>query len=321
MKTIVTSIYFPILFFSLLMGLVIAVGCNEDDLIEPQGIQLRIQKDTVFFAVIGDYGEAGPIASEVSEMVDSWNPEFIITTGDNNYHEGEEETLDGNVSQYYCDYIYNPDAPEEFKCYGEAYKRKFNRFFPCPGNHDYNPKDGLIPYLNYFTLPGMEVFYDFTWGPVHFFSLNSGKNGKEKCCKSDQTKWLKEKSGNSLSSWKLAFIHHSPFSTSHHGSQEEVQWPFEKWGINAVISGHDHSYQRIIPQEKDAIPYFVNGLGGHPYIYDCDVHPLSKADFEVTCYNASHGAMQVSATNDQIQFSFFSIEDWKNPIDSYTIQK
>ena len=24
------------------------------------------------------------------------------------------------------------------------------------------------PYLDYFTLPGNERYYDFTWGPVHF---------------------------------------------------------------------------------------------------------------------------------------------------------
>ena len=39
-----------------------------------------------------------------------------------------------------------------------------------------------------------------------------------------------------------------------------MQWPYASWGADAVISGHDHTYERIF---ADGIVYFVNGLGGH----------------------------------------------------------
>ena len=43
----------------------------------------------VKFAAIGDYGLAGPNELAVANLVKSWNPDFIITTGDNNYPAGK----------------------------------------------------------------------------------------------------------------------------------------------------------------------------------------------------------------------------------------
>src|SRR5215212_4305264 len=117
------------------------------------------------FAVIGDYGWAGQAALDVSNLVRSWNPDFIITTGDNNYDNGAASTIDPNIGQYYHDFIfpytgtYGPGAP-------------FNKFFPALGNHDWNTA-GATPYLSFFTLPNNERYYDFASGPVHLYSIDS----------------------------------------------------------------------------------------------------------------------------------------------------
>src|SRR5438445_4102160 len=71
---------------------------------------------TVHFAVIGDYGLAGPNERAVATLVKSWKPDFIVTVGGNNYPAGSEGTIDQNVGQYYGDYIcpyasYNPTYP------------------------------------------------------------------------------------------------------------------------------------------------------------------------------------------------------------------
>ena len=58
------------------------------------------------FAVIGDFGLAGQPEAEVAALVKSWEPEFIITTGDNNYPDGAVETIDENIGQYYHAFIY-----------------------------------------------------------------------------------------------------------------------------------------------------------------------------------------------------------------------
>ena len=37
------------------------------------------------FAVIGDYGTGTIVEARVAEMVRQWNPDFVVTVGDNNY--------------------------------------------------------------------------------------------------------------------------------------------------------------------------------------------------------------------------------------------
>ena len=129
------------------------------------------QIPSVRFAVIGDFGLAGRPDLDVSNLVKSWNPDFIVTVGDNNYPAGAATTIDKNIGQYYHEFIYpyvgayGPGAPTQ------------NLFFPAIGNNDWNTSDGYMPYLNYFTLPNNEHYYDFVWGPVHFFFINS--HGRE----------------------------------------------------------------------------------------------------------------------------------------------
>lgn len=65
----------------------------------------------------------------------------------------------------------------------------------------------------------------------------------------------------STATWKLVMLHHSPFSSgSNHGSIARLQWPYQTWGADAVLSGHDHLYERILA--GSGFPYMVNGLGG-----------------------------------------------------------
>src|SRR3990172_1293347 len=61
---------------------------------------------SVHFAVIGDYGSAGKAELDVANQVKSWNPDFIVTTGDNNYDSGSASTIDANIGQYYHDFIF-----------------------------------------------------------------------------------------------------------------------------------------------------------------------------------------------------------------------
>src|SRR2546426_179663 len=68
--------------------------------------QVLAQSSSVRFAVIGDYGYAGQAELDVANLVRSWNPNFIITTGDNNYESGSASTIDQNIGQYYHSFIF-----------------------------------------------------------------------------------------------------------------------------------------------------------------------------------------------------------------------
>ena len=71
---------------------------TETSTFTPEPLEVR-------FAVIGDYGLSGAAEAEVAALVHSWEPDIIITTGDNNYPSGSAETIDENIGQYYHDYI------------------------------------------------------------------------------------------------------------------------------------------------------------------------------------------------------------------------
>jgi tartrate-resistant acid phosphatase type 5 len=262
------------------------------------------QPSVVRFAVIGDYGWEGPNALAVSNMVREWNPDLIITTGDNNYDSGSATTIDRNIGQYYHDFI----APYNGN-YGAG--AEVNRFFPALGNHDWATR-GARPYLNYFTLPGNERYYDFVAGSVHFFAIDSQVDEPDGITStSTQAAWLQNGLANSTSPWNIVYMHHPPYSSGGHGSSTVLQWPYREWGATAVLTGHDHTYERLL---IDDLPYFVNGLGGRS-VYGF----LHQVEGSQARYNGNYGAMVVQAAEDGITFEFFSIADGGTLIDTYTL--
>ncbi len=259
---------------------------------------------SVHFAVIGDYGLAGQAELDVANQVKSWNPDFIVTLGDNNYADGSASTIDANIGQYYHDFI-SPYTGS----YGTG--AATNSFFPVLGNHDWVATNAQ-PYLDYFVLPGNERYYDFIQGPVHFFMLDSDTHELDgNTDTSIQATWLKNSLSASSSPWNIVLLHHAPFSSGLHGSNATLQWPYEAWGADAVLAGHDHTYERII---KGTIPYFVNGLGGRS-IYSFGT-PIAGSQLR---YNADYGAMLVDATNAYINFKFINRSG--AVIDSYTVPR
>lgn len=252
----------------------------------------------VRFAVIGDYGKAGPGELAVSQLVKGWRPDLILTTGDNNYPNGCADTIDANIGQYYHDYIHNYAG-------GYGAGSATLRFLPSPGNHDYYCS--LQPYLDYFTLPGNERYYDYRVGNVHFFALDSNPEGGGTSPASEQALWLKGKLAASTATWKIVFFHHAPYSSGTHGSTTQMRWPFRSWGATAVLAGHDHTYERL---NVDNIPYFVNGLGGVARYAFKTVLAQSYVRF-----NAAYGAMLVEAHANVLRFEFWDVNG--NLVDAY----
>ena len=262
------------------------------------------------FAVIGDFGDAGWPEANVAALINLWNVELIVTTGDNNYPNGAARTIDRNIGQYFANYIY-PYKGE----YGPGGVE--NRFFPVLGNHDWR-EESLQPYYDYFSLPGNGRYYDFDWGPVHFYMLDSDPLEPDgRTPDSVQGNWFIEKVASSSKPWNLVFMHHPPYSSdAKHGSDQVMQWPFTDLGIDAVLTGHAHLYERL---EYDGIPYFINGLGGRWKKID----PLHDFDTSLAGskirYNLDYGAQLVSADESCINFTFFNRSGIL--IDSYTLRK
>ncbi|MDO9188048.1 MAG: metallophosphoesterase [Bacteroidia bacterium] len=258
------------------------------------------------FAMIGDYGSNSSNEAAVANLVKSWNPQFIVTPGDNNVPNGAWSTIDANIGKYYHSYI-KPYTGN----YGSG--ASVNNFFPGLGNHDLYTSNGA-PYYNYFTLPGNERYYDYIKGDIHFFVINSNQSERDGTSStSTQGTWLKNKLAASKSKWNIVYFHHSPYASDKvHGSSLWMRWPFKAWGADVVMSSHSHIYERII---RDNFPYFVNGLGGQS-IYALNSTPVSGSQKR---YNLKYGAIQVKVSSNSLTFKFYNVS--YSLIDSYTIYK
>jgi hypothetical protein len=264
------------------------------------------------FAAFGDYGNNSGTGA-VAQLVDNLNVDFIITTGDN-LHNGAE-SIDDQVGRHYSDYIGNYTG-----AYGPG--STTNRFFPSLGNHDYSDASAGVnasSYLNYFTLPGNERYYDFVAGPVHFFALNSNYQEPDGTVSTSvQAQWLQQGLAASTSPYNIVYFHHPAYSSGGH-AEPGMRWPFEEWGATAVLSAHDHIYEHILRDtdgDGTALSYFVSGLGGSGPGAFPNPDPGSVAR-----YSENWGTMLIQASDESITFEFVAVTGGGQGmvIDSYTI--
>ncbi len=277
--------------------------------------------DAINFALIGDFGTDDSNEAAVATLVASWNPEFIATVGDNVYG---SHTFDETVGKYYCDFVTDV-SPDDSPIACDGGNSPVNRFFPATGNHDYDdgPTDDFADYLSYFTLPGAnvptsgtsssELYYDVRQGAVHLFIIDSesisNAGGTNSAPYNEHRAWLQAQLAASTAQWKLVIAHHPPYSSARHGSNSWMQWPYAAWGADAVIAGHDHTYERIV---RDGIVYFVNGMGGRGF-YDFETVVTGSA----VRYNSQHGAMRGAATENGLLLEFINVSG--DVIDSYQV--
>ena len=255
------------------------------------------------FAAIGDYGYAGAPERDVANLVKSWNPDFIITLGDNNYDVGDSTTIDQNIGQYYHEYIYNYKGRYGPKTYSD-------RFFPSLGNHDYYTRNGEA-YRDYFTLPGNGRYYELVRGDVHLFAVNSDAAEPDGISvTSAQARWLQAALAASTSRWNVVYLHHAPYSSGAHGNTTTLQWPFRAWGASVVLAGPDHNYERLV---VDSLLYIVNGLGGRS-IYSATRPRLAQSQ---KYFNGNYGALLLDATLDSLTLKFFTRQQVL--VDSYVL--
>lgn len=296
-------------FFTLVAAL---SGCAEIDLGEPVNVYAPDDGVTQV-AIIGDYGTDGEPTAAMAAMVHSFAPLAIVTAGDNSYTDFGLDNAEANIGNHYCDYIYNPSAPADLQCAGRAANLRQNLFFPAIGNHDYKGDEDLDGYLSYFELPGNEKYYSVRLGSIEFFILDSQRWGTYL----KQRRWLEEATEASTAPFRVAVFHYPPYSTGHHGDTEQMRWDFDDYGIQLVVSGHDHDYQRF---QREDVTYIVNGVGGAELRHDCGTSK-SKSGASKYCQDTEFGAMFITATDSLMRVDFRSVAGGYPLRDSYTISK
>ena len=252
----------------------------------------------VTIGCIGDFGSDRLSTRQVARLIQEWHPHCVITLGDNNYPAGSALTIDRNIGQFYHEFI-------------GGYRGRYgagsltNRFFPALGNHDWVATNAQ-PYLDYFSLPGNERYYSFTAGTIEFFCLDSDSHEPHGTTPdSSQGVWLKEALAASTSVWRVVYFHHAPYSSgvfhgTHTAECERMKWPFQEWGADAVLAGHDHIYERV---HTNGIVYIVNGLGGDSRD---QIHRPAVAG-SVRRFSGDFGALRIDANEVYLLFRFVTV--------------
>jgi hypothetical protein len=175
------------------------------------------------------------------------------------------------------------------------------------GNHDIRVEGGRYEYDE---LDMPRARYRRTAGNVTFFILNSNR------VNSVQTEWLKKVLPASTAKWKIVVFHHPAWTCGGYRSNTAIvrTWVplFERYGVQLVLSGHDHNYQRFAP--RHGVRYIVHG-GGGAHVYPIERCPASYPTRKFA--RAVHGFLYLRATDTQLRVS--SVTRRRTVIDSVVI--
>lgn len=156
------------------------------------------------------------------------------------------------------------------------------------GNHDVETGDGE-PLLD---VLGMDRrFSSRRFGPVRVIAVDSTRASDP-----TQLEWLnRQLDAPTDATWTVVMQHHPPFSAGYHGSHAPSrEWlvpVYERAGVDLVLAGHDHDYQRTSPQ--NGVTYVVSGGAA-------TLRPTGRANFTVTAVSAYH-FVELAAYRDRLE--------------------
>jgi 3',5'-cyclic AMP phosphodiesterase CpdA len=244
-------------------------------------VRLPLEQKSVRFAVIGDNGTGDKPQYEIAEEMERYHEvvgyDFVVMMGDN---------------------IYGGHKPKDFERKFETpYKPLLDagvKFYACLGNHDDSNEVLYKP----FNMNGQH-YYTFKKGDVQFFALDSNYMD------SKQLDWIQQQLSASTAKWKIAYFHHTLYSDGRfHGPDVDLRSQlmpiFEKYGVNVVMSGHEHVYERFKPE--GGIYFFLVGNSG-----ELRYHNLRQgSDIMAVGFDTDRTFMLVEISGDKLYFQTVS---------------
>jgi len=208
--------------------------------------------------------ESGTNAETTARLIDRMSDAVVFTAGDNAY--------------------FNGTAAEFNNCYGPRWGRFRGRTYPAPGNHEY--QISAMPYFDYFgdrAGPRGAGYYSYDLGTWHMIALNSNIPMGDG---SEQMLWLKrdldQMHARELATGakcSLAYWHHPLFTSGPSAGSNAIALPVWRtlyaYGVDVVVNGHDHFYERFDamdptgrPDTPAGIKEYIAGTGGAIELYN-----------------------------------------------------
>jgi predicted phosphodiesterase len=201
---------------------------------------------TFRFAVYGDTRTHHDVHRAVVERVAKEDIDFLLHTGD--------MVADGGVQRQW-DTFFQIERP----------LLNHTPIVPSIGNHDESARDYYRHYFLHKRWAKDLRYYSKDWGNLRLVALDGAIECQDGC---DQYAFLQKTLQDALDKKMLIvmFLHYPPYSSGAHGSnmlvQETVTNLARKYGVELVIAGHDHNYERTIPIHGTT--YVVSGSAGAP---------------------------------------------------------
>jgi hypothetical protein len=243
---------------------------------------------------VGDFGVGGTTEREMGASIRTFAANhpaaaLLLTLGDNDYTESPS--------------AFHRNWTASFGWLGSAGLRVAGAL----GNHDIRVDGGRYEYDE---LDMPRAHYRRAAGNVTFFILDSNR------VNSVQTDWLKRVLPASTAKWKVVVFHHPAWTCGAYRSNTAIAqtWVplFERYGVQLVLSGHDHNYQRFA--SRGGVRYIVHGGGGQ-HLYPIEPCPASYPTRRFA--RAVHGFLYLRATDTVLKVS--SISRRRNVIDRVAI--
>lgn len=243
--------------------------------------------DEIDFVIIGDSsGTSMTDTDAVALLVKSFEPDFVIHTGDCNLPAGDPLTLWSKLQAPFGLFI--PD-----------------NWWQAFGSHDLDTDAGaallaLLPDVE--AANEGELYYSFVKGPVEFFVLNTGATGVTNQITTDaQGTWLQAALAASGADWKLVLMHKAPYTSDSVNTPglTDARLSYASWGADLVFAGWGKDYERL---SVGGMTYIVNGLGGATK----SVFGSAITGSQVR-YVTKNGCLRVTASATRLQVTFHDI--------------